>query len=219
MIALLRYVLETEFDDVNVFSYENKRLRKNEVVSTIITAIVSDKLKGMFKFGTLLKMSDMQPKLKFSPDIILRKMYELGTVHVTDFANDLDYYHQLRYTRKGPNSLGRLDKHKINLTHRQLHPTAIGLIDLHESSKDVGQSGIISPWADLSMLNSADINKYPNIKFKLYEFIIHHFPEPALRFNATNIVEFNQILDKMVLSSYINLDYHIPDKSSGGDNK
>lgn len=101
MIALLRYVLETEFDDVNVFSYENKRLRKNEVVSTIITAIVSDKLKGMFKFGTLLKMSDMQPKLKFSPDIILRKMYELGTVHVTDFANDLDYYHQLRYTRKG----------------------------------------------------------------------------------------------------------------------
>lgn len=101
MIALLRYVLETEFDDVNVFSYENKRLRKNEVVSTIITAIVSDKLKGMFKFGTLLKMSDMQPKLKFSPDIILRKMYELGTVHVTDFANDLDYYHQLRFTKKG----------------------------------------------------------------------------------------------------------------------
>ena len=101
MIALLRYVLQTEFDDINVFSYENKRLRKNEVVSTIITAIVSDKLKGMFKFGVLLKMSDMQPKLKFSPDIILRKMYELGTVHVTDFANDLDYYHQLRFTRKG----------------------------------------------------------------------------------------------------------------------
>lgn len=101
MIALLRYVLETQFDDINVFSYENKRLRKNEVVSTIITAIVSDKLKGMFKFGVLLKMSDMQPKLKFSPDIILRKMYELGTVHVTDFANDLDYYHQLRFTRKG----------------------------------------------------------------------------------------------------------------------
>ena len=101
MIALLRYVLQTEFDDINVFSYENKRLRKNEVISTIITAIVSDKLKGMFKFGVLIKMSDMQPKLKFSPDIILRRMYELGTVHVTDFANDLDYYHQLRFTKKG----------------------------------------------------------------------------------------------------------------------
>ena len=119
------------------------------------------------------------------------------------------------HVNTSPNSLGRLDKHKINLTHRQLHPTAIGLIDLHESSKDVGQSGIISPWADLSMLNNADINKYPNIKFKLYEFIVQHFPEPALRFNANNIVEFNQILDKMVLSSYIDLDYHIP----GGDSK
>ena len=123
------------------------------------------------------------------------------------------------HVNTSPNSLGRLDKHKINLTHRQLHPTAIGLIDLHESSKDVGQSGIISPWADLSMLNNADINKYPNIKFKLYEFISQHFPEPALRFNANNIVEFNQILDKMVLSSYIDLDYRIPDKSKGGDNK
>lgn len=113
-----------------------------------------------------------------------------------------------------PNSLGRLDKHKINLSHRQLHPTVIGLIDLHESSKDVGQSGIISPWADLSILNNVDINKYPNIKFDLYKFIVDHFPEPALRFNATNIVEYNQILDKLVLSSYIDLDYHIPDGGS-----
>ena len=117
------------------------------------------------------------------------------------------------HVNTSPNSLGRLDKHKINLSHRQLHPTAIGLIDLHESSKDVGQSGIISPWADLSMLNNADINKYPNVKFELYKFIEEHFPEPALRFNATNIVEFNQILDKLVLSSYIGLDYHIPDGS------
>ena len=101
MIALLRYVLQTEFTDVNIYSYENKRLRLNEVISTIVTAEVSDKLKRMFKYGILIKMKDMQPLLKFHTDLILKNMYKLGTVHVTDFANDLDYPQQLKFTRKG----------------------------------------------------------------------------------------------------------------------
>ena len=209
MIALLRYVLETEFDDVNIYSYENKRLRLNEVVSTIITAEVSEKLKKMFKFGTLLKMKDGQQTLKIRPDILLKNTHKLGTVGTIDFANDLDYYQLLRYTKKGPNSLGRLDKHKINFSHRQLHPSVLGKVDLLESSKDVGQSGMISPWADLSSLNETDINKYPNIKFELYQFIQDNFPDRALSFNAKNIVEYNAILDRLVTMSYINLDYRV----------
>lgn len=101
MISLLKYVLQTEFDDMNFFSFENKRLRRNEVISTIITAMVSDKLKQMFRYGALAMMSDIEGCFKFSPDCILRKMYELGTVHSIDFANDLDYPHLLSYTRKG----------------------------------------------------------------------------------------------------------------------
>ena len=101
MISLLKYILQTTFDDMNFFSFENKRLRKNEVISTIITALVSEKLKKMFKFGCMIKMTDIQPLVKFSPDCIRRKMYELGTVHPIDFANDLDYYHFFSYTRKG----------------------------------------------------------------------------------------------------------------------
>lgn len=101
MIALLRYVLQTEFTDVNIYSYENKRLRLNEVTSTIVTAEVSEKLKKMFKFGMLLKMSDMQPAVKFRPDLILKNIYRLGTVGVTEFANDLDYPQHLKWTKKG----------------------------------------------------------------------------------------------------------------------
>lgn len=101
MIALLRFVLQTEFDSVNIYSYENKRLRLNEVISTIVTAEVSDKLKKMFKYGILLKMTDQQPALKFRPELILKNIYKLGTVHVTDFANDLDYPQHLRWTKKG----------------------------------------------------------------------------------------------------------------------
>ena len=211
MISLLKYVLQTEFDDMMFFSFENKRLRKNEVISTIITALVSDKLKKMFKFGCMIKMTDIQPLVKFSPDCIRRKMYELGTVHAIDFANDLDYYHLFSYTRKGPNSLGRMDKHKITFINKQMNPSMIGKQDLVESTKDVGQSGIISPWGDISALTNVNINKYPNIKYDLYKFIEDNFPQRAVRFNANNVEEYNAILDKIACSVYIDIDCRVPE--------
>ena len=213
MIALLRFVLQTEFDSVNIYSYENKRLRLNEVISTIVTAEVSDKLKKMFKYGILLKMTDQQPALKFRPELILKNIYKLGTVHVTDFANDLDYPQHLRWTKKGPNSLGRLDTHKINFMHRQLHPSVIGQIDLLDSSKDVGQSGMISPWSETStvyQISDEDRTKYPNIKYDLYKFICDEFPNPAIRFNVNSLEEYTRLLDHLVRFSYIDLDYKVP---------
>lgn len=113
-----------------------------------------------------------------------------------------------------PNSLGRIDKHKINLVQRQLHPSMIGLVDLLQSSKDVGQSGMISPWADTAMLFEADVNKYPNIKFDLFQFICSEFGDPVLTFDCDNIVDYNRILDKLVAAAYVNFDYKIPEKGT-----
>ena len=215
MTSLLRYVLQTRFTNVNIFSFENKRLRHNEVISTIVTAEVSAKLKKMFKFGIQIKMVDMESSLKFNPGLILKKINRLGTVHVTDFANDLDYTQGLKYTRKGPNSLGRVDKHKVGIAHRQLHPSMIGIVDLMDSTKDVGQTGMISPWADVSVLSECDINKYPNIKYDLFDFIRNTFPT-TLRFNCNNIEEYNNILDRLVMFSRVDVDYKILGNSSEG---
>lgn len=212
MIALLRYVLMTEFDDVDIYSYANKRLRLNEVISTIVTAKVSEKLKKLFGFGALLTMKDMLPFLKFQPEIILKEFHKLETHHVIDFDNDLDYPESCRYTKKGPNSLGRLDKHKIKRTHRQLHPSVIGMIDVLQTSKDVGQSGMLSPWSDVSAILNSDINKYPNIKYELYDFIRQEFPNPCVVFNVDNIEDYNATLDKLTLMAYMDLDYRIGDK-------
>lgn len=111
-----------------------------------------------------------------------------------------------------PNSLGRMDKHKVGKGHKQMHPSMIGKIDMLEYSKDVGQSGMISPYTDSSTLFTTDINKYPNIKFELYEFVQKHFPNPHLSFNASNIVEYNMLLDKLAMNAYIDLDYNMKDR-------
>lgn len=215
MIAFLRYILMTEFDDVDIYSYDNKRLRLNEIISTIVTKRISDKLKTMFRYGTLLKMKDAEQVLKINPQIISKEFHALGTHHVVDFANDLDYYQGLRFTKNGPNSLGRLDKHKIGFGQRQLHPSMIGRVDLLECPKDVGQSGMISPWADMTAVQESYVNKYPNIKYELYKFIEKEFPCDRIRFGAKNLEEYNKMLDHLVLTTYVTLDYKV--KPGGGD--
>lgn len=86
----------------------------------------------------------------------------------------------------------------------------IGFMDLLESSKDVGQSGIISPWADLSDFSKTDINKYKSIKFDLFMFMQEHFPYDCVTFEANNIVEFNNILDRIcAAATCFNLNYKI----------
>lgn len=101
MMSLLRYSLMSEFGHINIFDYKNKRIRSNEAIATITTAEVSVKLKKMFKFGTHIAMNDMEQQLKFNSKNLLRKMHGIGIVESIDFANDLDYYQQLRITKSG----------------------------------------------------------------------------------------------------------------------
>ena len=97
-----------------------------------------------------------------------------------------------------------------------MNPSMIGKVDFIESSKDVGQSGTISPYADVSVFSDVNVNKYPNIKFDLYKFIEQEFPQKAVRFHAKDIIEYNQILDHIVMSTYtgINFDYHLKPKTT-----
>lgn len=82
-------------------------------------------------------------------------------------------------------------------------------MDLLESSKDVGQSCVISPWADLTDFAKSDKNRFPNVKYDLFKFIQENFEDNALIFEANNIEELNESLDKLVTMSMINLNYNI----------
>lgn len=111
-----------------------------------------------------------------------------------------------------PNSLGRMDKNKIKDAYRQLHPSMIGKVDLLESSKDVGQSGMISPWGDLTEMAETDKNKYPNISYDLFMFIQKKFPDDACIFHAKSLEELNAILDRLVWMSTIDITYNVNDQ-------
>ena len=73
----------------------------NEAISTIVTAEISAKLKSLFKYGTLLKMDDAEPKMKMNAFQVIKNLYKTELVQSIDFANDLDYYENLKYTTNG----------------------------------------------------------------------------------------------------------------------
>ena len=83
------------------FAWETNINLNNEVISTIVTAKVSDNLKRLFRYGILAKTKDSEASMKFSPNLIISKIHSLGTIHTTDFTNDMDYYQSLKVTRKG----------------------------------------------------------------------------------------------------------------------
>lgn len=82
-------------------------------------------------------------------------------------------------------------------------------MDLLESSKDVGQSCVISPWADLTDFAKSNKNRFPNVKYDLFKFIQENFEDNAFIFEANNIEELNESLDKLVTLSMINLHYNV----------
>ena len=131
-------------------------------------------------------------------------------------GNPKDVLNELRdvanHVNTRPNSLGNTDSHKIGFSHRQLNPSQIGKIDLYESVKDVGQTSMLSPYADLTDFRSYDRDKYPNIKYDLYKFIKQEFEEIlAVEFHCSSIEEYNDIIDKLCHESIITLDHFIPD--------
>lgn len=109
-----------------------------------------------------------------------------------------------------------MDKHKITISHRQMDPSMIGKIDLLESTKDVGQTVLLSPYGKLDGMmvgktssQSVDRTKQKNIKYELFDFIRTEFPNPSVSFNANSPEEYDAILDRLCMSSKINLDYRI----------
>lgn len=66
------------------------------------------------------------------------------------------------------------------------------------------------------MLYKTDVNKYPNIKYELFQFISQEFP-PALTFDCDNIVDYNKLLDKLTNAAYVNFEYKIPEQNSEVD--
>ena len=64
-------------------------------------------------------------------NILIKSLFNSGLFRYDDQVNDLDFFNKLKFTTKGPNSLGGKNTQSIVPAARGLDPSYIGRIDLN----------------------------------------------------------------------------------------
>lgn len=115
-------------------SMVNKRLRCNEYIGSFITAEVSKRINRIVSLGDKATIRDMINAFRFPEDIFLIRLYSSGVLRYAENDSDIDAVMKVKYTAKGPNSLGGKDSRRIPIRQRTLHPSMLGVIDVADSS-------------------------------------------------------------------------------------
>ena len=132
----------------------NKRIRRNEYIAALLTEKFSERLTRIIsadnRARTFKKIKEI---FNVSGDIIIQQLHKSGILRFDDRINDMDFFGKLRYTQKGPNSLGRTNTKTISTKHKGIHSSYMGLIDINVcGTSDPGSSGVLTPFAKTSGL-------------------------------------------------------------------
>ena len=153
--CLVRWIL-MNFNKLRLkdnLSLENKRLRCNEYIASLLTKEFSKRLNRVIALGNKATMVELVDMFNFSGDILFSKMHASGVLRFDDNGNDLDLFSKFKWTKKGPNSLGANNNNNVSMAQRDLHPSYLGLIDIIAcGNSDPGQNGLLSPFSDLRSL-------------------------------------------------------------------
>ena len=157
---------------------ENKRLRLYEYVAAILNKRVSEGINRILTLGSKIKMKQVRDVFKFPGTIIFQLLYTASLLKYDDRVNDLDAFSALRYSVRGPNSLGSRSDRNISIKYRACHPSYIGRLDLCTcSASSPGLSGAISPFAKTEKLWFNAENEPENKDFEIYKQICEYNDE------------------------------------------
>ena len=132
VLSLVRWMME-EYNDLRMkdnMDLANKRLRSNEIISSLLTQDWSNRLNRIMSFGKKADLENYRELFSFPGDILIQKMHGSGILRYNDIINDMDMFSRVKYTIKGPNSLGNKNSNSISAKYRGLHYSYIGRIDL-----------------------------------------------------------------------------------------
>lgn len=151
IFSVVRWVIQNfdalrKKDDVDL---ANKRLRANECIASLFTHQLSIKIKNLMGYRNRVTMQHVLDVFKIPGDIIIQQMHKSNLFHFDERINDMDFWTKLKYTLKGPNSMGGNNARKVSNKYRDIHPSYIGRIDINVcGTSDPGLSGVMTPWVE-----------------------------------------------------------------------
>ena len=125
----------------------NKRLRCNEYIASLMTLEISKKLRRTITLGARATMENYLEMFKFNGNILLTRLHDSGILRFDSNINDMTFWSKLKYTIKGPHAVGNKNKNNVSAKLRGNHPSQLGYIDLITcGNSDPGTSGLLSPF-------------------------------------------------------------------------
>lgn len=151
--AIVRWMMR-DFYDIKAkdnMDLKNKRIRLAEYIAAYVIKKLSGKMNS-FLAESNVKLEDVQKLIAHDKNMIIRTVIgsKAPLLRYDNSVNDMDLFTALKYSSKGPSSIGEKGGNSINIKYRGIHTSYVSRLDLNTSgSSDPGLSGIITPFCEL----------------------------------------------------------------------
>lgn len=91
-----------EYNDLRMkdnMDLSNKRLRSNEIISSLITMEFSNRLNRLMTFGKKADIGNYREVFSFPGDILIQKMHSSGIIRYNDVINDMTFFSKAKFTK------------------------------------------------------------------------------------------------------------------------
>lgn len=199
--AVVRWMIQNynELKRKDALSLSNKRLRCNELIASLLTKAFSDKVKRVIHTGNKnLEMKKIKEIFSWNGDVIIKTLNSSNLLRYDDRVNDMDLWMKLKYTAKGPNSVGNNNSKNVKIEFRGIHPSFIGKIDLNVcGSSDPGLSGILTPMCKMDGLFFDDRDEPEEFIYNLHKEITEKISKNCdVYFDASSLTS-DEYFDKI----------------------
>jgi hypothetical protein len=161
---------------------DNKRLRLNEYVAALLSKRMGESINRLLTLGNKIKIKQVRDIFKFPGTLIFQLLYNSPLLKYNDAVNDLDAMTALRYSVRGPNSLGNRSDRNISIKYRSCHPSYIARLDLNScSSSSPGLSGVVSCFAKTDNLWFNSKKESEDTEYEIVKATDEYFKPEGLR--------------------------------------
>ena len=175
--SIVRWIIMnfTDLRNKNNMDLNTKRLRLNEYVASMLQIRLGDGIRRVMAYGNKVTLAQVESNIfNFNGNLILQILQNSELLTYNDLSNDLDFFSKIRYTVKGPNSIGSgKSERNISIKYRGIDPSYIGNLDINVySSSSPGLNGSLSPFVKTKNLYFNEDNEPQKVMYELDKEIV-----------------------------------------------
>lgn len=187
--AIIKWMIEnfSELKGKNNMNLNTKRLRLFEYIASMLSLKLGDGISRVLSYGNKVDINQIETNIfKFPGTIVIQALTNSQLLKFDDRCNDLDFFSALRYTVKGPNSIGgggggkggMKSERNVSVKYRGVHPSYLGNLDINVySSSNPGLNGSLSPFAHTSGLYFNDEPEPQDTEYRIASKVEQLIPE------------------------------------------